>query len=102
MNRVADAVAEVMDQLGYDRYVAQGGDWGAVVTRRLGEAYADRLLGAHVNMLFALPAADDPDPMAGVTEAEQARMAAAGSPHRRRHRLPADPEHQAARPSPTG
>src|SRR5690606_7305326 len=28
--RVGDAVAEVMAQLGYDRYVAQGGDWGAV------------------------------------------------------------------------
>lgn len=79
VNRVADAVAELMAQLGYDRYVAQGGDWGAVVTRRLGEAYADRLLGAHVNMLFALPGADDADPMAGVTEAEQARMAAAGA-----------------------
>jgi pimeloyl-ACP methyl ester carboxylesterase len=77
VHRVADAVAEVMAQLGYDRYVAQGGDWGAIVTRRLGEAYADRLLGVHFNMLFAFPAADDPDPMAGVTEAELARFGAA-------------------------
>ncbi len=42
VNRVADAVAELMAQLGYARYVAQGGDWCAIVTRRLGEAYADR------------------------------------------------------------
>ncbi len=79
VHRVADAVAELMAQLGYDRYVAQGGDWGAIVTRRLGEAYADRLLGVHFNMLFALPAANDPDPMAGVTDVEKARFATAAA-----------------------
>lgn len=78
VDRVADAVAEVMAQLGYDRYIAQGGDWGAIVTRRLGEAYPDRLLGVHVNMLFAFPGPDD-DAMAGVTDAEKARMGAAGA-----------------------
>ncbi|MBY0401260.1 epoxide hydrolase [Myxococcota bacterium] len=79
VHRVADAVAELMAQLGYARYVAQGGDWGAIVTRRLGEAYADRLLGVHFNMIFALPDASDPDPMAGVTDAEKARFAAAAA-----------------------
>lgn len=79
VHRVADAVADLMAQLGYARYVAQGGDWGAIVTRRLGEAYADRLLGVHFNMIFALPGADDPDPMAGVTDAEKARFAAAAA-----------------------
>ncbi len=79
VNKVADAIAEVMEQLGYDRYIAQGGDWGAIVTRRLGEAYADRLIGIHVNMLFAFPGADDADPMAGVTEADSARLATAGA-----------------------
>ncbi len=79
VNRVADAIADVMAQLGYDQYIAQGGDWGAIVTRRLGEAYPDRLLGIHVNMLFAFPGADDPDPMAGVTEADSARLGAAGA-----------------------
>ncbi len=79
VHRVADAVAEVMAQLGYERYVAQGGDWGAVVTRRLGEAYADRLLGVHVNMLFSFPDPDDPDPMGGVTEAELERFGAAAA-----------------------
>jgi len=77
--RVADAVAEVMAQLGYDRYIAQGGDWGAVVTRHLGERYADRLLGVHFNMLFALPGPDETDAMEGVTEAELARFAEAGA-----------------------
>lgn len=79
VDRVADAVAELMSQLGYDRYLAQGGDWGAIVTRRLGEAYADRLLGIHVNMLFAFPGPDEADPMAGVTEADAERLAAAGA-----------------------
>jgi pimeloyl-ACP methyl ester carboxylesterase len=75
--RVAEALAEVMTQLGYDRFVAQGGDWGAIVTRHLATAHADRLLGAHFNMLFAFPGPDTPDAMAGVTTAEQERLAAA-------------------------
>jgi len=79
VTRVADAIAELMAQLGYDRYIAQGGDWGAIVTRSLGERYADRLLGVHFNMLFAFPAADDPDPMDGVTEAELERFGVAAT-----------------------
>lgn len=76
--RVASALAEVMTQLGYDRFVAQGGDWGAVVTRWLGRDHADRLIGLHVNMMFAFPAKDDPNAMDGVTEADLARFAVAG------------------------
>ncbi|MCU0311777.1 MAG: epoxide hydrolase [Acidimicrobiales bacterium] len=76
--RVASALAEVMTQLGYDRFVAQGGDWGAVVTRWMGRDHAERLIGLHVNMIFAFPDADDPDAMAGVTEADMARFAVAG------------------------
>jgi len=78
-NRVADVVAEIMTRLGYDRFIAQGGDWGAVVARRLGEAYADRLLGLHVTMLFSVPAADDPTGMDGVTDADLVRLAAGAS-----------------------
>ena len=74
--RVGDILADVMTQLGYERFVAQGGDWGALVTRRLAEAHGDRLIGAHFNMLFSFPDADDADPMAGVTEAELARFGA--------------------------
>jgi microsomal epoxide hydrolase len=69
----------LMELLGYDRYIAQGGDWGAIVTRHLAEHHADRLLGAHFNMLFAFPDADDPDPMAGVTEAEMAALGEMGT-----------------------
>lgn len=74
---VAAAVADVMAQLGYHRYVAQGGDWGAIVTRHLGEHYADRVAAIHTNMCFAPPDRDDPDLLAAVTETEQATIAAA-------------------------
>jgi pimeloyl-ACP methyl ester carboxylesterase len=77
VTRVADALADVMTQLGYERFVAQGGDWGAIVTRHLAEAHGHRLIGAHFNMLFSFPGVGDADPMAGVTAAEQQRMSAA-------------------------
>ena len=77
---MADAVAELMAELGYERFVAQGGDWGALVTRRLGEAYAERCIGVHFNMCFAMP--DDlaaPAAWDGVTDAEKAAFAEAGA-----------------------
>ncbi|WP_226481265.1 epoxide hydrolase family protein [Natrinema amylolyticum] len=61
--RVADAVAELMARLGYDRYVAQGGDWGALVTALLAANYPDRVDAIHTNMLFLNPSSlegDDP------------------------------------------
>ncbi|OLZ41862.1 epoxide hydrolase [Natrinema saccharevitans] len=61
--RIADAVAELMARLGYDRYVAQGGDWGALVAALLGANYPDRVAAIHTNMLFLNPSsleADDP------------------------------------------
>ena len=68
--KVAAAVAEVMAQLGYHRYVAQGGDWGALVTRHLGEHYTPNVVAIHTNMLFASQPEGGPDVMAGVTEDE--------------------------------
>ena len=69
--RAAAAIDELMQQLGYARYIAQGGDWGAVITRRLAEAHAEHLIGAHFNMLFALPVdMTQPDVWEGVTPKE--------------------------------
>ncbi len=49
---IADCLAELMTVvLGYDRFAAQGGDWGAYVTSRLGAVHADRLIGIHLNLL---------------------------------------------------
>ena len=47
---VADAWATLMGRLGYDRYGAQGGDWGSAVTSTLGQLHQDHVVGIHVNM----------------------------------------------------
>jgi pimeloyl-ACP methyl ester carboxylesterase len=47
--RVAAAIAELMRRLGYERYGAQGGDWGAFVGPELGRSHAEHLIGVHVN-----------------------------------------------------
>lgn len=48
--RIADAWAALMARLGYERYIAQGGDWGSIVTSTLAERDAEHLCGIHVNM----------------------------------------------------
>ena len=53
--RVARAWAELMSRLGYDRYVAQGGDWGNAVTEQLALLKPAGLLGIHTNMPATLP-----------------------------------------------
>ncbi len=55
VERIADAWAVLMDRLGYARYGAQGGDWGAFVTTWLGILDADHCSGIHLNLVFALP-----------------------------------------------
>lgn len=47
--RIADRWARLMTELGYDRFGAQGGDWGASVTTALALRHADRLIGIHLN-----------------------------------------------------
>jgi microsomal epoxide hydrolase len=64
IRRVAAVNAALMARLGYERYVAQGGDWGGIATAHLGQLDAEHLLGIHVNM--AIPRPPDGDPMAGV------------------------------------
>ena len=66
--RIARAWAELMRRLGYDRYVAQGGDWGADVTTRLAQQRPAGLAGIHLNMPFVMP---EPLPTQGLSAAEQ-------------------------------
>ena len=50
--RIADLWAKLMtDALGYQRFAAQGGDWGASVTARLGYSYPERVIGIHVTLV---------------------------------------------------
>lgn len=55
VERIARAWAELMNRLGYDRYVAQGGDWGSSVTVQMGVQAPQGLAGIHLNMLSARP-----------------------------------------------
>ncbi len=52
VEQIADCFADLMTvALGYRRFGAQGGDWGAFVSSRLGAVHADKLLGIHINLL---------------------------------------------------
>ncbi|MCH2172543.1 epoxide hydrolase 1 [Myxococcota bacterium] len=73
VSRIADAWAVLMSRLGYDRYVAQGGDWGAMVTTCIGIQDPDHCAAIHLNMPIVPP---DPDTMDSLTETEQAALTA--------------------------
>jgi len=63
--RMARAWAELMARLGYGRYVAQGGDWGAFVVDQMGLQAPAGLLGIHTNMPATVPADVDQALIAG-------------------------------------
>jgi pimeloyl-ACP methyl ester carboxylesterase len=69
--RIARAWAELMDRLGYTRYVAQGGDVGAAVTDAMGRQAPQGLVGIHINLLVASLGLEDQLP----AESEQERAA---------------------------
>jgi pimeloyl-ACP methyl ester carboxylesterase len=70
--RTARAWAELMGRLGYGRYVAQGGDLGAIVADVMGRQAPQGLLGIHMNLLVTTLGAPTPPP--GDTEEERAAL----------------------------
>src|SRR5207247_6048236 len=70
--RIAHAFIERMRRLGYTRYGAQGGDWGAQVTTRIGALDPEHCAGIHLNMAIV----DRPEEPIPLTDEEKADLAA--------------------------
>jgi pimeloyl-ACP methyl ester carboxylesterase len=76
-DRIGLAWATLMGRLGYDRYVAQGGDWGAVISEAMGRQAPAGLAGIHVN----LPAASEAlSPDADLNRPSQPRASSQSQP----------------------
>jgi len=70
--KIAMAWITLMQRLGYERWVAQGGDWGAGITTAIGAIHPPACAAIHTNMPIARPAEDQ---MADLTDFEKASMA---------------------------
>lgn len=73
--QVAQRHLALMGALGYDRFVAQGGDWGSVTCRLLADLAPERLIGLHLNFVPTVPPQGVADPLALCTERERAAVA---------------------------
>jgi pimeloyl-ACP methyl ester carboxylesterase len=72
IERIADAWAELMGRLGYERYGAQGSDWGTSVSALLGQRDREHVLGIHLMPPLAAP---DPDTLDDLTDSEREAIA---------------------------
>ena len=72
IEHIGRAWGQLMARLGYDRYVAQGGDWGAAVTACIGLSETEHCIGLHTNMPILSPS---PEVMENPTEFEQSALA---------------------------
>jgi len=59
VERIARAWGTLMQRLNYDRYVAQGGDWGSAITRAMAAQKLPGLAGIHLNMVVCFPPEDE-------------------------------------------
>lgn len=76
VERIAKAWTTLMGRLGYERWVAQGGDWGAAVTTGIGVLKPEACAAIHVNMPLVFPDAEDLGDMSQLTPREQAALGA--------------------------
>jgi pimeloyl-ACP methyl ester carboxylesterase len=72
VEKIARAWSELMLRLGYQRYYAQGGDWGAVVTTAIALQDTEHCHGVHLNMPLVRP---DPATMSSLTQEEKDGLA---------------------------
>lgn len=75
VQKIGTMWGKLMARLGYDRYVAQGGDWGSMVTQSMAQTETTHCAAIHVNMPIVAP---DPDTMDSLTEQEQGALASIG------------------------
>jgi pimeloyl-ACP methyl ester carboxylesterase len=71
VDRIAQTWGKLMARLGYDRYVAQGGDWGSMVTTQIAIHDPSHCAGIHVNMPVVAP---DPETMGDLSALEQSAL----------------------------
>ncbi|MFE0026642.1 epoxide hydrolase family protein [Amycolatopsis sp. NPDC059021] len=71
VSRIARAWLELMTRLGYERFGAQGGDFGSIVSPAMGRIAPDRVLGVHVNALADASVSTDPDDLSMLSDAER-------------------------------
>jgi pimeloyl-ACP methyl ester carboxylesterase len=72
VEKIGRAWSQLMPRLGYPKFVAQGGDWGAIVTTAIGLNDTQNCLGIHLNMPIVTP---DPATMNDLTEREKSALA---------------------------
>src|SRR5262249_38976810 len=72
VRRIAHAFIELMARLGYTRYGAQGGDWGAQIATRIGAEDPEHCAAVHLNM----PVATRPENAVPLTDEDKAGLAA--------------------------
>ena len=69
---IAEIFAELMSALGYEKFGAQGGDWGSFITSVLGHRFPQRMIGIHINLL---PVRRDPAMLPNPNAEEKAYLA---------------------------
>ena len=74
LHKAASVNGQLMERLGYDRDVAQGGDFGSAISSALAQLHPDRVIALHLNFILGRPA-DMAHPMAGLNEQEIAEQA---------------------------
>ncbi len=75
VHKIAEAWGTLMARLGYDRYLAQGGDWGSMITGAIGATDTDHCAGIHLNMPIVAP---NPETMSDLLPVEQRALDAFG------------------------
>ena len=75
ITKIGGMWGQLMSRLGYGRYVAQGGDWGSMITQSMGLTETEHCAGIHINMPIVAP---DPDTLDKLTPQENAALEAMG------------------------